>query len=524
MLRKIRITLAVLMLTAITLLFVAPSPTASAWLGWTTRLQLVPALLAGSMGVVAVLALVTLLVGRVYCSVICPLGVMQDVVSWASARRKGHHMRFAYRHGHRWLRYGVLALFVLLLLSGLGALATLLAPYSTFGRIAQSIFSPLAHAVVGLLGHQQEAATATALPGTAPWGAGLAALAVATIALIVTGTLAWRSGRTYCNALCPVGTTLGLLSRFALLRPVIDASRCTGCQRCARHCKASCIDVRNLHIDLSRCVACMDCTDVCRHDAIGLRLRTRQPSSATSPAAQDRAAQDNKPQANAANGRTVNAARRTLVGLPVLLTLPHLAWAQASDTAEHFDATGHGQRGTQAQEPVTRATPVLPPGALSAQHLANHCVGCQLCVASCPSHVLRPSFKVGTFMQPHLSYAQGSCAPECNRCSEVCPTGAIYPISLAEKSATRIGHAEWVRSACLASTTGIPCHECARQCPSGAILMAPQYPSDPSSPRTPHIDVTRCTGCGACEHACPASPCKGIYVEGHAVHSQYHTT
>ena len=88
MLRKIRLTLAVLFFVAVTALFLDFTGTIHAWLGWTAKVQFLPALLAVNVGVVALLVLLTLLMGRVYCSVICPLGVFQDIVSWISGRRK----------------------------------------------------------------------------------------------------------------------------------------------------------------------------------------------------------------------------------------------------------------------------------------------------------------------------------------------------------------------------------------------------------------------------------------------------
>lgn len=96
---------------------------------------------------------------------------------------------------------------------------------------------------------------------------------MAAVTLIVVVVLAWKGGRTYCNTICPVGTVLGLLSRYSIFRPVIDAGKCTSCSLCSRRCKASCIDFKNHKIDYSRCVACMDCLDVCNKGAISFTGR-----------------------------------------------------------------------------------------------------------------------------------------------------------------------------------------------------------------------------------------------------------
>lgn len=165
-----------------------------------------------------------------------------------------------------------------------------------------------------------------------------------------------------------------------------------------------------------------------------------------------------------------------------------------------------------------RHTPIVPPGAVSLRHLAQHCTGCQLCVAVCPNGVLRPSSGIMTLMQPESSYERGYCRPECVKCSEVCPAGAIEPITVADKSAIQIGHAVWVRENCVPLTDGVACGNCARHCPTGAITMVPSDPSMADSPQVPVINEERCIGCGACENLCPARPFSAIYVEGHECH------
>ena len=88
MLRKTRIALAAIFYTAITLLFLDFTGTLHTWFGWMAKIQFLPALLALNVGVVAVLILLTFLFGRVYCSVICPLGVMQDIIAWMGKKVK----------------------------------------------------------------------------------------------------------------------------------------------------------------------------------------------------------------------------------------------------------------------------------------------------------------------------------------------------------------------------------------------------------------------------------------------------
>ena len=145
-------------------------------------------------------------------------------------------------------------------------------------------------------------------------------------------------------------------------------------------------------------------------------------------------------------------------------------------------------------------------------------IHCQLCVSACPNQVLRPSADLRKLMQPEMSYERGYCRPECTKCSEVCPAGAIRPITKADKSSVQIGHAVWVKKNCIPLTDGVQCGNCARHCPTGAIQMVPSIPEDKDSPKIPVINVERCIGCGACENLCPARLFSAIYVEGHERH------
>lgn len=277
MLRKLRIAAAVVCFTLVTLLFLDFTGTLHAWFGWLARIQFLPALLAVNVGVVAALVVATLLFGRVYCSVVCPLGVMQDGISHLAGRRTKN--RFRYSPAKTALRYTVLALFIAALAAGIGSLVALLAPYSAYGRIAQNLLAPLWGWGNNLLAYFAERIDSYAFYRTDVWVRSAATFAVAAATFVLIAVLAWRNGRTWCNTVCPVGTVLGFLARFSLLRPVIDTEKCVGCNRCARNCKASCIDVEHHRIDYSRCVVCMDCIDTCHKNAIAYELRpkTRKP-------------------------------------------------------------------------------------------------------------------------------------------------------------------------------------------------------------------------------------------------------
>ena len=493
MLRKIRLTLAILFFAAITMLFLDFTGTLHAWLGWMAKIQFLPALLALNVGVVLFLIVLTLVAGRVYCSVICPLGVFQDVVSWINGQRKKKKFRFSYSPARSWLRYGVLALFVVALIAGIGSVVALLAPYSSYGRIASNLFAPLYGWGNNLLALLAERMDSYAFYETNVWMKSLPTFLIAAFTFIIISLLAWRNGRTYCNTICPVGTVLGFLSRFSLFRVSIDAAKCKECSLCSRKCKAACIDFKHHTIDHSRCVTCLDCLDTCKHDAIHYTSRLKKAPAPATP-------EEGK-----------GESRRGFLSAVSLLATTSLLKAQEKKV-------DGGLAVIEEKKAPKRTTPIVPAGALSARNFAQHCTACQLCVSVCPNEVLRPSTDLKKLMQPEMSYERGYCRPECTKCAEVCPADAIHPISRADKSSIQIGHAVWIKANCVPLTDGVECGNCARHCPSGAIQMVPSDRNDPESIKIPIINEERCIGCGACEALCPARPFSAIYVEGHEVH------
>lgn len=490
MLRKIRIALASLCFVLITLLFLDFTGTLHTWFGWLAKIQFLPAVLALNLGVVVFLILLTLLFGRVYCSVICPLGVMQDIFAWFG--RKSKKNRYTYSPAKSVLRYTVLSIFVVALIAGVGSVVALLAPYSSYGRIAQNLLAPFWAWGNNLFAYIAERADSYAFYEKEVWLKSLPTFIIALVTVVCLAILAWRNGRTYCNTICPVGTLLGFFSRFSWMKPVIDTDKCVNCGLCGRNCKAACIDTKNHTIDYSRCVSCMNCLEKCHTHAIRYgRMKKTEPVTSES--------------------KTVDTSRRTfLTGVGVLA-------ATAAVQAQEKTVDGGLAAITDKKIP-DRATPIVPPGAQSLRHMAQHCTGCQLCVSVCPNDVLRPSTKLTTLMQPEASYERGYCRPECVKCSEVCPAGAILKITPADKSAIQIGHAVWVKDNCVPLTDGVECGNCARHCPTGAITMVASDPEDPYSPKIPAVNTELCIGCGACENLCPARPFSAIYVEGHTHH------
>lgn len=499
MLRKIRLTLAAVFFAIITLLFLDFTGTIHAWFGWMAKIQFLPAVLALNVGIIVLLILLTLVFGRVYCSVICPMGVFQDVISWLSGQRKKKKYRFSYSPAKNILRYTVLTLFVIAVIAGIGSFVALLAPYSSYGRIANNLFAPIYQWGNNVFAYFAERAESYAFYETSVWMKSLPTFVIAVVTFIAIVVLAWRNGRTYCNTICPVGTVLGFLSRFALFHISIDTEKCNACGLCSRKCKAACIDGKRHTVDYSRCVACMDCLDTCKHGAISYRWFKQETQT------------KNAEQTRSVDKEQINEARRSFLTATAIL-------ATATTLKAQEKKVDGGLAAIEDKKIPKRATPILPPGTLSARDFARHCTACQLCVSVCPNEVLRPSTDLMKLMQPEMSYERGYCRPECTKCGEVCPAGAIHPITAADKSATQIGHAVWIKKNCIPLTDGVECGNCARHCPAGAIQMVPSDPQQEDSPKIPVVNTERCIGCGACENLCPARPFSAIYVEGHEMH------
>lgn len=468
MLRKIRIILAVIMILLVTLLFVGVGYGISyelghgidRWIGWAAKIQFIPALLSLPYLVAIIILLVAATLGRIYCSVICPLGIMQDFYSWLGGKFKKN--RFSYVKEHKWLRYTICVIFFICLFIGIAPVATLLEPYSNYGRIVTSFY--MRNITVSI---------------------------IAWVFMLILGVLAFLYGRAYCNSICPVGTILGLFAKNAPFRVRFDESKCKHCGLCEKNCKSRAIDSKAGTVDTSRCVVCGDCLAQCKFDALHYTSKKTVSKTETSTVEPDQ-------------GR-----RSFLVGAALVTGTAAMAQAE-------MKVDGGLAVITEKQAPK-RETPLTPPGSISARHMQKNCTACQLCVSACPNHVLRPSTDLMHFMQPTMSFERGYCRPECTRCSQVCPSGAIQPITKEEKTAIHAGHAVWIKDNCVVLTDGVSCGNCARHCPTGAIQMV-EYQHNGQTVMIPAVDGNKCIGCGACENLCPSRPFSAIYVEGNVLH------
>jgi len=498
MLRIIRIVLALLFFTGITILLTGIG---NQWLGWMAGLQFLPSCLALNFAVIAGILVLTILFGRIYCSVICPMGVFQDIIIWIRRREglllhkinerrfkkyaadkkaglavekpstiKREVKHFEFNKERKWVRYPILVLTIAAIVAGTQVAVAMIAPYSAYGRMVRTAAG---------LGKGESLAPAL-----------LIAAAVTFVAIVL---CAWLWGRAYCNTVCPVGTLLGLFGRHPLLHIRIDENKCVACGRCGRGCKSSCIDMDAHTVDYSRCVDCFDCIRRCNEGAITYGFgKAKAVTDTTSDGSHD-------------DGRRQFVATTLLLGG---------AAVTAKAQSLHLDG---GLADVVPKTNPTRTGRLVPFGAESVENFYSKCTACQLCVSNCPNHVLRPSTDLKYLLQPEMGYENGFCRPECTICSEICPSGAIKPISREQKAATHIGRASVNLELCISALGQDSCGNCSARCPVGAVRMV----NDPDSGRKiPVVSEEICIGCGACEFLCPSRPISAITVNGLAEHHE----
>lgn len=425
------------------------------------------------------LVLVTLIFGRVYCSFLCPLGTIQDLLIRGS-QRMGLKSDRSFSPPHNALRYTILALVAAAAAFGFLVPLSLLDPYSLTGRILSYFLQPLIIEIYNLgiltlkpfdlyLYPKQTAFIPFSALGT-----------TAVFALLIVYLCA-RRGRLFCNTLCPVGALLGVISRVSFFQFSLNRKTCFECSQCENACKAQCIDPRNHTVDMSRCVGCFNCLDSCSRGTIRYQRRQRRE-----------------------NAQTWSPGRRGFVigGL-----------AAAAGLLASISGLGRmpGIRFAQAVVPVT------PPGSINVLRFTQACTACSLCVSACPTQVLTPAlldFGIAGLMQPKMNYEKSSCEYECNICSKICPTGAITPLSPDEKKLTQIGEARLLEDICVVYVDHNNCGACGEVCPTHAIRFV-----DKKNILYPEIDKQYCIGCGACQLACPTTP-RSIVVHAHPIHQK----
>lgn len=453
-----------------------------------TYLQFVPSVIEfsstlalTSAGFIIVLIL-TALFGRVYCSGICPLGTIQDLFS-RIAKKINRKKKYKYSKEYRILRFSIMIIVVLTLLAGIMFPAILLDPYSNSGKILAQVFNPIVILLNNLASLLLEKFNVYYLYPVELKSINFVAFLFPVLFFISVGYLSYKRGRLYCNTICPVGTLLGLFSRFAIFKIKIDIPSCEGCGVCATVCKSECINPKTKTIDFNRCVACYNCMQVCPGKSI------------------------NYEQQQILESKNDDSRRRFLSRTSVaFLSLTSTALSQIKIIPKK-----------QSKIEVKKNSVASPPGSGSVEHFNTHCTACHLCVTACPTKVLQPSiteFGLFNIFQPFMDYNTNYCNYDCTACSEVCPTSAIGLLTKEVKQKIQIGKAVFIKDNCIVYTENTACGACSEHCPTKAVMMVDYK----GSLKIPEVTNKYCVGCGACEHACPTKPHKAIYVDGNLIH------
>jgi ferredoxin len=462
---KIRKALAVLMLGAFLAIFIR-FDSFGQFSASMVKMQFLPALLAHPIFWMAILAVIflTLLTGRTYCSLICPFGLIQDALARISLKSdKGPGLMKS-----RPLLHFILAGIIIgSALAGFMSLIIMTEPFALSGRIMTNIIQPVASKIFLFTGSLVEGSSWFSRARINPVASEV--FYTGLVLLLIFLLIVRKYGRIFCNTVCPTGAMLRIIARFSYLGIDLDQTNCTGCGICEKVCKSGCIDIKNQSVDNSRCVSCFNCLSACKFAAI--HYRRKAPLSP--------AKESFSPERRALLGGVVSAAVAGLI--PIKLK-----------GAENSPA-------------------ILPPGAGNPVDFSSRCIACHLCLTACPSAIIvakPPEFFKESSIQPSLNFDRGMCEQTCNLCTQVCPTGAIKPVSLEEKKTLKIAEVEYFKDLCVVETDDKDCGACAEHCPTKAVRMVPYR----DNLMIPEITPDICIGCGSCEHICPVRPKKAIVV------------
>ncbi|MDR1730655.1 MAG: 4Fe-4S binding protein [Synergistaceae bacterium] len=432
-----------------------------------TAAQFTGALMSGGVTSLVVLGilLISLLLGRWYCSFLCPFGTLQ-LLAWKSGGLLKLAAKGRYAPPSR-LRYFLPALAGVGLIFSLWPLFVVMDPLSNFGRGVRGLYALVAGQPVG------------------PFFLGALGMFGAVLGF------AFFQGRRFCDW-CPLGTLLGLCARTAPLGMTLRPDLCVGCGNCEALCPMRCIDASNKTLDRERCVLCLNCAAHCAMGALDYGC-----------------AGSLSPSKRRAFFQIFHDRAAFFAGASGLLYL-------GGATFRALRSSGAGAAAEPASGEAGLAEPefmenVMPPGAGNREDFLSRCIRCGACVAACPSGIVR----IDRTSWPELDYSRGYCQYNCRECSNACPAHALRPFHDAEeKRRTRIALSDLHRKNCVVITRRESCGACAEVCPTHALRMEPL--KDGSNLTAPVFDPLYCIGCGGCLQVCPALP-KAFAVRGVAV-------
>ncbi len=415
----------------------------------------------------------TLLLRRVFCGWICPLGAIIDGCDHILYR--GRHRRHI-PDMHQ-VKYAVL---IAVLVSALFAGQFLIAldPIVLLERTAATVFLPIGVQVYNVVVTEAYPLLQKVGIELYPTDHLVYASNLVTLAIFVTIiALSSLQKRFWCRNICPLGALLAVLSWRPVLKKRVSAA-CTECNICVRNCKMGAIDKGGKPTNIRECIECMNCVAVCPEGAVSYGL-AGQPEQTT---------------------REISITRRQAIQAAGLA----LAWAAVAHTE------GMAVRKSNRL--------IRPPGALPEPEFVQTCVRCGACMKACITHGLQPAtWQAGLegIWTPVLVPRIGYCEKNCTACGDVCPTNALRPFTVQdkEKPEMALGVASINRDRCIAWYANKKCGACNEACPYKAVQLVDARGLDGSIMRRPFVDETICTGCGMCENVCPVKPDAAIVVQ-----------
>jgi MauM/NapG family ferredoxin protein len=424
-----------------------------------------------------------LLLGRVFCGYICPLGATIDFADWVRAKKKSGENSFEEGRRCRPLKY-----FFLIGLAGSALVGLswifLFSPLSLATRFYSFVVHPLVLMVSNVfldtfrpvfphLGLDRLALIRLNVPH---YNTNLF-VALFFFAVLALGMI---RPRFWCRNLCPAGAIVALFSMRPLFRRVVSES-CTQCGKCVRACPMGAISEDIETTAHSECITCLKCVEVCPEKAVSFKVTRKVPVMA----------------------EEVDFGRRKVLS----------AGAAGMAVAAVSMTNLHHLHGKESPRPLRSPRLIRPPGSLPEPEFQDHCVRCGECIKACLTNTLQPVwFEAGLagLWTPKVTARWAGCEQGCAACGQVCPTGAIRPLSLEEKLFAKIGTARIEKSRCIAWEQDKKCLICDEICPYNAISS--QFVAD--HPVTvPVIDENKCNGCGYCENKCPVVGESAILVE-----------
>jgi len=434
-----------------------------------------------------ILVVMTLLLGRVFCGWVCPLGTLNNMTGFLR-KTSGREKRAG------WYRLKYLILFFLLVSSVFGmqlvgifdplsllirSLSVSINPIFNYGLTAffDGIYRLDAKPLTGISEPMYMMMKKFLLAFQQPYF--IQGTFIGSIFLFVLG-LNLRENRFWCRYLCPLGAFLGILSRFSLLKRSVSED-CTACGACNNVCQGNAAPHEKEEWKDSECFYCWNCDDVCPQNAVSFGFAGKKRTAAM----------------DLGRRRVLTSVAAGIAAVPLLR------------------ADSHAKQGYE------NPWLIRPPGSLAEREFLSGCVKCGECMKVCITNGLQPTlFEAGLegIWSPILVPRLGYCEYRCTLCGQVCPTGAIKRLKLEEKAKVKIGIAMLDKGRCLPWAHATPCIVCEEVCPTPkkAIWFEEAKVRDRSGKESvvmqPRVDLELCIGCGICETKCPVGSRAAIYV------------